>query len=208
MGKPTHTDSVTIYAQLRENYNDTHSDFLSQSKLGKALGVTTSMVSKIENGRVLPSNEIIDAYSKFFEVTPDYLTGVTISEELKNSTAYAALGLSDKTVDTLRLIVDNPTNPINLVALLNAILGNGELTVGFLQSVFNLIETNNKEKNENNYESFDLLKDIELSRIKNYFYNTVAPQIRKPLAKCRTIDKDVSVASDMDKFLIEETVTD
>lgn len=68
MGKTSHTDSVTIYAQLRENYNDTHSDFLSQSKLGEALGVTKSMVSKIENGKVLPSNEIIDAYSKFFEV--------------------------------------------------------------------------------------------------------------------------------------------
>lgn len=201
MGKTSHTDSVTIYAQLRENYNDTHSDFLSQSKLGEALGVTKSMVSKIENGKVLPSDEIVDAYSKFFEVTPDYLTGVTISEELKNSTAYAALGLSDKTVDTLRLIVDNPTNPINLVALLNAILGNGELTIGFLQAVFSLIESSNKNEK---YSS--LLNDIELSRIKNFFYNTVAPQIRKPLAECRTIDKAVSVAADADKFIIEETV--
>ena len=201
MGKPKHPDSVTIYAQLRENYNDTHSDFLSQSKLGEVLGVTKSMVSKIENGQVRPSNEIIDAYSKFFEVTPEYLTGITISEELKNSTAYTALGLSDKTVETLRLMVDYPTNPINLIALLNAILGNGELTLGFLQSVFSLIETKD--------DSDDTFNVLVLSQIRNYFYNTVAPQIKKPLAECKTIDKDISVASDRDKFIIgEESETD
>lgn len=50
MGKRKHTDSVTKFAELREEYNDEHSKKISQEDMGKIAHVSKSTISRIENG--------------------------------------------------------------------------------------------------------------------------------------------------------------
>lgn len=56
MGRTKNYEPKTIYARLREEYNECHEKRLSQEELGKALGLSKSAVSRIENGDTVPSS--------------------------------------------------------------------------------------------------------------------------------------------------------
>ena len=50
---------------------------LTQAEFGKRLGVVKSTVSLYENGRSVPNDQIKTAMCRFFDVSMDYLMGMT-----------------------------------------------------------------------------------------------------------------------------------
>ena len=60
---------------LRENKG------INQEKLGKMLGLSASTVGMYEQGRRQPDNETLIKIAEFFDVSTDYLLGIT---EVKN----------------------------------------------------------------------------------------------------------------------------
>lgn len=57
--------------RLREENN------LTQSDLAKRIGVTTASISKYELGTVIPDVEKLIGYGKIFQVSVDYLVGLS-----------------------------------------------------------------------------------------------------------------------------------
>lgn len=62
-----------IIQELREDLEPP----MSQTKLGEELKITQRKVSYLENGKIEPNIEDIIRYCKFFEVSADYLLGMT-----------------------------------------------------------------------------------------------------------------------------------
>lgn len=62
-----------IISNLRE---DTEPK-LTQSELGQRINLTQRKISYLENGKIEPNIEDIKIYCKFFNVSADYLIGLT-----------------------------------------------------------------------------------------------------------------------------------
>ncbi|MCM1305711.1 MAG: helix-turn-helix domain-containing protein [Bacteroides sp.] len=68
MKKITYAERIK---QLREE------DGISQAKLAKAIGVNQSAIALWENGNRKPNSDAIIDLAAYFEVTTDYLLGVS-----------------------------------------------------------------------------------------------------------------------------------
>ena len=53
---------------------------LRQSELGKAVGVSSQVISNIERGYTKPSTELVNRCAAYFGVPADYLLGRTTSK--------------------------------------------------------------------------------------------------------------------------------
>lgn len=84
--------------QLRRNFN------LSQVDLAAKLGVTKQCVSNWENDNILPSIDMLIKLAKFFNVSTDYLLGLSSSNVIDVS------GLSDTEIAHIKLIVNDFKN--------------------------------------------------------------------------------------------------
>ena len=155
-------EPATIFGRLREEYNECHNEVLSQEELGeklkekleekfgkeyvnslrKRLGLSRSTISRIEKGETRPSYELLLGYSIFFNMSIDELIKEVIEAEdnvqLNNLTA-GALGLSREAIETLHMISSNSSKAENLMALVNAFLGNKVDTLLFFQQIFSII---------------------------------------------------------------------
>lgn len=73
---------------------------LSQSKLGKSLGISSSTIGMYEQGRRFPDQTILTKIADFFDVSTDYLLGRNLQntpKEFNNAT------------DTMEFILKLPT---------------------------------------------------------------------------------------------------
>lgn len=84
--------------QLRRNFN------FSQVDLAAKLGVTKQCVSNWENDNILPSIDMLVKLAKFFNVSTDYLLGLSSSNVIDVS------GLSDTEIAHIKLIVNDFKN--------------------------------------------------------------------------------------------------
>ena len=85
------------YKQLREGLDD-----CTQEKLAKELNITKTQISDLERAKRYPSmNELIQYHNKF-NVTLEYLLGLSNNKEYTNQTIGKELGLSDKTIECLK----------------------------------------------------------------------------------------------------------
>lgn len=84
--------------RIKELRCDRH---LNQVQLGTALGVTKQCISNWENDNIQPSVEMLTKIAKFFNVSCDYLLGLT-SERAIN-----ADGLSDEQIAHICAIIDD-----------------------------------------------------------------------------------------------------
>ena len=84
--------------QLRRYFN------LSQVDLAAKLGVTKQCVSNWENDNILPSIDMLIKLAKFFNVSTDYLLGLSSSNVIDVS------GLSDTEIAHIKLIVNDFKN--------------------------------------------------------------------------------------------------
>lgn len=58
---------------------------MNQTELGKAVNMTQRKISYIECGKFEPSIEDIVAFCHFFQVSADYLLGVSVKQRKKNA---------------------------------------------------------------------------------------------------------------------------
>ena len=81
--------------KLRKDFN------ISQVELASKLGVTKQCVSNWENDNILPSIEMLIKIAKYFNVSTDYLLGISSENTLDVS------GLTDTEIAHIKLIVDD-----------------------------------------------------------------------------------------------------
>ena len=73
---------------------------LSQEQLAKRLSITKSMISAYENSIRLPSYDVLNKIALFFNVSFDFLLGVTERQFLDTT------GLTDSQVRALSILID------------------------------------------------------------------------------------------------------
>lgn len=81
--------------KLRKDFN------ISQVELASKLGVTKQCVSNWENDNILPSIEMLIKIAKYFNVSTDYLLGISSEKTLDVS------GLTDTEITHIKLIVED-----------------------------------------------------------------------------------------------------
>lgn len=72
---------------------------LTQTELGRQLGLSKAVVSKYENGISYPTFDILIGFAKYFGVSTDYLLGVS-----KNKTIDVSL-LTESQIDTVYRVI-------------------------------------------------------------------------------------------------------
>ncbi len=82
-----------IIKELRKSFN------ISQVQLANELGVTKQCVSNWENDNILPSLDMLLKIAKYFNVTTDYLLGVS------NDNIIDVTGLSEVEKSHIKLLV-------------------------------------------------------------------------------------------------------
>lgn len=86
-------DFGSVLKQLRKSHN------LTQEELGLRVGLSKAVVSKYENGMGYPTFDTLIQIAEYFNVTTDYLLGVT-----KNKTINVS-GLSETQIESLQRII-------------------------------------------------------------------------------------------------------
>ena len=61
---------------------------LSQEDLGKIIGVGRTTISMYESGNIVPRQEGLLKIASYFDVSVDYLTGISSSKEVETSSPY------------------------------------------------------------------------------------------------------------------------
>lgn len=100
--------------------------------------------------------------------------------------ALRAIGLSDSTVETLQHIADTSTSSLNLMGLVNAIMGSGEHTITFLLEIMDRLKSDDRN-------AFVDLFSSEM--IRAFFDDVVKPQMQTSLGKSRKVDERIAKAS-------------
>lgn len=115
------------YRKLREtlDYKDKDDKPCSQDKLAKKLNITKTQISELENGKRKPTTTEITQYHKVFGVPSDYLLGFVDNEKYENISIGETLGLSDKTIEQLKIWEKRDKNGDCIVDILNSIFESG-----------------------------------------------------------------------------------
>lgn len=182
MGKRKNLDSVTVFAELREKYNETHNQLMSQKKLGKMLGIGTATVSRIENDESKPNESVLKKYCEIFNVTMEYLTGTQATEEMKTASFLKSLGITDKAYDTLKRICTISTETNNLSAVVNAFLSSEEHAIYFFQGILNYLQEESFNQ-QNGYSDNRIQHDILIRTFEDYINYIVKPQLQTAIKK-------------------------
>lgn len=168
--------------QARENYNDECAkpeERITQEKLADMLNLDKSAISRVERSIVEPSIFVIQKYCELFGVSADFLVGTeTKDTNIQRERAYKDLGLSDSAVETLRLIAANSTGEENILALVNAFIGNKEKTLLFLQQVFNYLKS----------EDSGIANTAKLAFLATYLDEVLKPQLEKQIETAQRHD--------------------
>ena len=97
---------------------------LIQELLAVEIGVTQQMLSKYEKDITIIKVDVLKRIAEYFNVTTDYLIGITNSKSSENRTICDQLNLSDEAIQKLKqlpLIIDK-YNGISLSDILNFII--------------------------------------------------------------------------------------
>ena len=99
---------MTIGKRIKELRTDAD---LLQSELGKAVAVSSQVISNIERGYTKPSTELVNRCAKYFGVPADYLLGRT-TEKYSTTEQKEAPALSAKIKDRMDQLQLNPSDLI------------------------------------------------------------------------------------------------
>ncbi len=131
--------------RLRENRN------LTQAQLAKKFNISRTTLGYYESAERTPDIVTLDRIAKFFEVPLDFLMGYNDAQNKENSSICDSLGISEKSVENIRSVVQSGSNANilleydgfkDIVELLNKIK---TITVGqryYNERVFPNIENN------------------------------------------------------------------
>lgn len=136
---------------------------LSQAKLSKELNLSAATIGYYENGDRIPDIEIAERIAKYFNVSADYLLGLSDAKTTEQNIKIACevTGLSDDVVNTLhsKIVNNNKNKKIYNYMISNEIFHNLASLLGLSES---FAESNNKytptkyKKNYNNSTKEDI----------------------------------------------------
>lgn len=201
MGKRKYMDSQTVYAKLREEYNEHNKkhnpdkELMSQKKLGDLLNVSKATVSRIENGKSSPDETILKKYSKIFNVPVEYLTKTQPTVKMKNNAYLKSLGIMGSTYNTLKKISEISTDTNNLSAVINAFFSNEEYAVCFFQSILNYLQTEYSNQQSGRYDTRSQ-HDLLIRTFEDYINRVVAPQVQTAIEKNNKMKELISEVPD------------
>lgn len=182
MGKKKHENPVTIYAQLREEYNDNNFHTISQAQLADKLKISRATLCRIENGTAKPKIEVMQKYCEIFGVTMDYLSNAPTSNNVMENTTLKSYGITKNTLDTFKMIKDISSTTENLSLFVNLFMGNKKQTLLFFNEMYSYLKTEYYNK-EQNIENDFAIKQLMFSTFSNYIDKIVKPQLQKSLKK-------------------------
>lgn len=196
MRERNYSGSVTIFAKLRDEYNETpNNEFMTQQELGDRLGVSKATVSRYESGEKQPRTETLKKYSEIFNVPMDYLTETQPTIKMKNTATMKSLGIRGDAINTLRKIRDISTDEYNLSAVVNSFLSNEEHAICFFQNILNYLQaeySNQQSGRDDNRIQHDLL----IKTFEDYINYVVAPQVQTAIKKKNKIEELISETPD------------
>lgn len=191
MGMSKNIDPKTIFAKLRERYNEEHSEMLTQEKLTKKFEVCRGTIYRLENKPDhRAKTELLQKYSDFFNVSFEDLSEVRPdSTKEKQAKAIRAMGLSDSVAETMQMISECSDSE-NLLSVVNALIGSKEYTMVFLRQLLGYFQT----------EDNTLSKTVMLTFLTDYLDGTVKPQIINALKRVQRMDEYVASIPDKVKY--------
>ena len=85
---------------------------ITQNELGKIIGVGRTTVSEYESGKIVPKQDGLIKIAEYFNVSVDYLTGIT-DEEKQGKLLKTDLNIDIRLKETIRLldIINKSNNP-------------------------------------------------------------------------------------------------
>lgn len=159
------------FKALRESKSSIERDY-TQDMLAKALKISKTQISNLENGKKFPSYTELQQYSKFFNIPADYLINEKASIKNENFKLGTDLGLTDKTIKLISDIVKvsemyNPNSKNIPIKILNEMLTykNGAFVV-LLAKIVEYLEYNTYDTSK----YFNII-GIEENEIKYYEEN-------------------------------------
>lgn len=120
---------------------------LTQKQLGELLFIDDTSISKYENDKAMPENELLQRIADFFEVSVDYLLGRT--EEQKSPTNKFKPALTEKDKKDLDKVMVNFEEGLEGSVMLDGEILDDNTKELFLASVrhaYELAKLNNKAK--------------------------------------------------------------
>ena len=160
----------TTFKKLRDDYNETHNKRISQQYIADKAFVSKSTISRIENGEIEPSIEVIKAYCEIFNVSIEYLTNI---KQTNDTLSAREMGISEEVISTYHKIDELSNSDENILAVLNSLIGNEQYTVDLLNSILYYLST--QEFNGSNR----MLDDFLTERVFFYINNIMKPQLQK-----------------------------
>lgn len=181
----------TIFAKLRERYNEENNKMLSQDKLAEKFGVSRHTISRLENEIGYPvKTELLQKYSDFFHVSFEDLAEIKPdSTKDKQTKAIRVMGLYDSMAETLQMISECPDSE-NLLSVVNALIGSREYTIAFLQQLLGYFQA----------EDNTLIKPVMLTFLSDYLDKAVKPQIMTALKRLQRVDELTASVPDEVKY--------
>lgn len=188
---------------------------LRQQDLAKILNVSSMSISFYENEQRKPDSEFIVAVSKYFDVSSDYLLGLTNAKNKENIDISKVTGLNDFSITILEQSLKETNNVA--AEIIDKIICTG----AFLRLVDIIDEKNNNNNNNNNNNSvvdidFSDILDIKVSEIlkmnreqRRAILNKVFPLYKFDIYKLRNfqIEKYIDEISEKLKENYLELVT-
>ena len=112
-----------LYKDLRVDY-DVNKTF-TQQELADALGIKKTQISDLERGKKGITINELKKYSKFFNVTTEYLLGLSDNKHHYTFNIGATLGLSDKAIQRLHYYhTDEFRKDYNYMQVINFLIEN------------------------------------------------------------------------------------
>lgn len=113
------------YRKLRESIETNNLKIYTQDKLAKDLGITKTQISNLETGEKYISITELVSYAKFFNVTMEYLLGLSDNKYHNTYNIGTTLGLSDKAIERLHYYhTDNNKKDYNYMQVINFLIEN------------------------------------------------------------------------------------
>ena len=188
---------ITVFSRLREEYNETHDEKLTQVKLAEILKISRDTLIRIEKGESFPKKEVLEKYSKFFKVPIAYLTEPDKKISINKAMLGQVFGLSEDALDTLKLMRSLSTKNENISAVVSAFLGNGLDTVILFQ---NLLSYLSSEEYLRNPKDFSWQEKWMYDTFTEYIKTFVVPRLHNTMKNHEKMQETKMELPDEDRF--------
>lgn len=114
---------MTTKATFKDRFAELCGD-RTQQAIAEALGVSRATVGYYINGDRSPDIEVLSRIAKYFDVTSDYLLGLSDNKNFENADIGKRIGLSDELIKQLEKVNNraNKSETVTEIAMLNAFL--------------------------------------------------------------------------------------